>query len=300
MRSTIALAVLLLAATAHADDVALAAKFFEEGKSAYARGDNGAAALAFEEADRHAPRGATIFNAAVAWEAAGDLPRAADDYAVADARTDLDDKMRANAKAHLAKLEADVGRLSLRGPASARVSVEHVSGAALPIVVHVRPGAHEVRVVFSDGKTNTRTMTVEKGATASLEIEAPPETTTTTTEAPPDVKPEPKAEPAEPSRATRTWGLVALGGAVVAGGAALFLGSRALSARDEFDASAHTDGDARDRAAGLRTWTNVAWVSAGVLAVTGVVLVLLPARSTSGGATTVGLSPGFVSLATSF
>lgn len=288
--STLLAATLVLATAprATADDVAAAAKFFAEGKSAYARGDNRAAALAFEEAYRRAPRGAAIFNAATAWDAAGDPPRAADDYALAIASSDLDDAKKKEATTQLAKLEAQLGRISITGPSSARVNVAHVIDGTLPLVVHVRPGAHEIRAQFAGGKSEARTVKVDGGAIENVVFEekAAAATPVVTAQATPTPPP---AEPVETSHPARAWGFVSLGAGALFGGTAVFLGVRALSARDDYDASGHRDAAARDRASQLRTWANVSWAAAGTFAALGVVLIALPGSSPS--RPTVGLVP---------
>src|ERR1700691_3944493 len=71
------------------DDQAIAGQLFQAGLAAYERGDFKAAARAFTEANGRAPRGATLFNAGLAWEAAGERTRAADAYGAAIATREL-------------------------------------------------------------------------------------------------------------------------------------------------------------------------------------------------------------------
>jgi hypothetical protein len=78
----------------------------------------------------------------------------------------------------------------------------------------------------------------------------------------------------EASHTQRTWGFVALGAGAVLAGTAIFLGTRTLAARDDYNASGLHDVDAHDRAVSLRLWTNVAWGGAALGAGTGVVLLL--------------------------
>ena len=93
------------------------------------------------------------------------------------------------------------------------------------------------------------------------------------------------------------WG--SLGGAVLAGGVAIFLGASALDANDAFNASGHTDQAAHDRAVALRTWTNVTWAAAGALGATGAVL-LLAAPKRAAPRATLHVSPGGAALIGSF
>jgi hypothetical protein len=129
----------------------------------------------------------------------------------------------------------------------------------------------------ADGVLGVREVTVAAGQRADLDLvgELKPRVRET--------PPPPRREPPPPSTATKTAGFVLLGTSALAAGAAIYLGVSALSARDEFVESGETDREAHDRAATLRTLTNVAWVGAGVLAATGGVLVLVtPSQSASG------------------
>ena len=56
-------------------DTTRAARLFRAASDAYARHDFREAAVQFESAYRTAPRGAAIYNAGLAWEAAGDFAR---------------------------------------------------------------------------------------------------------------------------------------------------------------------------------------------------------------------------------
>ncbi|MCU0691626.1 MAG: hypothetical protein MUF54_09515, partial [Polyangiaceae bacterium] len=69
-------------------------------------------------------------------------------------------------------------------------------------------------------------------------------------------------------------GYSAIGAGVVSAGAAIALGLRTLSARDEFEDQKTRD--AYDDATSLRVWTNVAWAGAIVLGGAGAALVLWP------------------------
>jgi hypothetical protein len=66
-----------------ADDSAKAGKLFDEATRAYARKEYERAARAFMAAHELMPHGATAYNAAKAWEAAGDKPRGAETFAIA-------------------------------------------------------------------------------------------------------------------------------------------------------------------------------------------------------------------------
>ena len=76
------------------------------------------------------------------------------------------------------------------------------------------------------------------------------------------------------SSAQKTWGWIALGAGVVLAGTAVFLGTRTLSARDDYEAHGGTSQSKYDKAVALRTWTNVAAGGALVAGGLGTVLLL--------------------------
>jgi hypothetical protein len=65
----------LLAPSRALGQEAEAASLFRAGTAAYERGAFRAAAVAFEDAHRRAPRAATMYNVGLAWQAAGELGR---------------------------------------------------------------------------------------------------------------------------------------------------------------------------------------------------------------------------------
>jgi hypothetical protein len=190
---------------------------------------------------------------------------------------------RADALARLARLRKALGKLSVTGRADARFRVAHVEGRAPPSKVFLAPGAHEV-VIEVAGVTSRKTLTIEAGKEALLEVEASAPAPSVVTPPAEATKPSPKRAPDEPSAAKPAApggsGFSAQAGAGVglgvvalaAAGAAVGLGVGALDARDRFVASGQRDAGARADADTLRTVTNVAWVGAGAFLVAGVVL----------------------------
>jgi tetratricopeptide (TPR) repeat protein len=265
---------LVLAVTdvCHAEgSTSAAAELFEEASAASARGDHIAAATAFEQAYRSAPRGATAFNAAVSWEAAHRPARAADAYARALEHDDLAPDARQTAQARLIALGAALGHVVILAPAGARIDIEQVRGASPPVALYVRPGVHTVVMTNARGVRLTRTISLAAGEIFNLDLRS--------AEAP---APPPVSEPARPRAPAathppgppwRTMGFVALGAAVALAATATYLGVSALDARDEFVDSGKTSRPAHDRAASLRTWTNVTWAGAGVMATTAGILI---------------------------
>ncbi len=282
-------------------DETTAAQLFRAAMAAHARGDFRAAGQAFEEANRHAPHAATMLNAAKSWDAAGNAPRAADDYARALAMDGAvpDDQLKV-ARARLEDLRSTLGLIELRGPPGAHVSLAHVQNAPLPVLVHVAPGAVEIRLRASEGAESTHPMTVEGGEKKSLDLASPRR----------EPPPAPIIATTSSSSSQRIWSYAALGGGVVASGAAVALGFATLGARDGYRDAPYADRPEydhvlalRDRAVALRTWTNVAWGAAALLGGTGLVLFVTAPKPTAtarlpGGA--IAIDAGGVTYSSSF
>jgi hypothetical protein len=277
-----------------------ASEFFRAGEASYARGDFPAAARSFEEAHRRAPHGATLYNAGLAWEWAQQFARAADDYETALRLGGLSPMQTSGATTRLAFLEKSLGHINVVAPRGGIVSVAHRERATAPVIVHVPPGEHEVTVFRLAGQTETSKVTVAAGGTSEIAFAVEP-------------PPGPNAQMAEsvtgavqtsaPHR-RRPWGFAALGTSVALGSVAIYLGVQALDARDTYNHSGYTDINAYNRASSLRTWTNVFWVGAGLVAAAGAVLVLGDAGNDRGipssPRTSISLGPGGALLMTSF
>jgi hypothetical protein len=274
-------------------DEARAAEAFQRGAEAYGKNDFTNAARLFEQAYAEAPRGAAIYNAGLAWESAGDTPRATDAYALAISRGDLSAAQSSDAQARMKALMRTLGRAEITGPAGTTISIAHAENRRLPATVHLAPGTYPVRVTYSDNSSAVKLVTVSVGATTTLALERPaPPPVAPLPAPPPTAQPKTAAPPAEPAPdkdargstpAMRYVGFSAIGVGALLGGAAIITGVKALSARDEFNDSRFTSQEAHDRAESLRTTTNVLLVAAGVVGVTGIVLVLT-SPSSSGGA----------------
>jgi hypothetical protein len=159
------------------------------------------------------------------------------------------------------------------------VSVGHVERATIPVHLHLQPGTYRAHAERADGASADSTLQVSAGQIETVRFEMHA------------VAPAPKPMPARPilaptpvsqradhpstsSSTQQLWGWIALGGGVALSGAAVILGLNALSARDDFENSGRTDGDAHDRAASLRLWTNIAWGGAALTGGTGLYLLL--------------------------
>jgi hypothetical protein len=281
--------VLSLQRVALADDAKQAQAHFQAGVAAYSQGEFTKAAHEFEQAHESAPRAVTILNAARAWDAANDHPRAADAYAKSLSLGGMTSKETTEAKRRLSALEKKVGVLVVATP-EGTLSVGHVTNAKLPANVHLAPGRHDVRITDGNGVQTTTSVELRAGAVTNLELaprrEATPAPATPTKRT---TSPAPR-EPVTRSSSPLPWMLV--GGGVVAAGAAAYLGVSALEARDEYDESNHEDRDAYDRAKSLRLWTNIAWGASIVLGGTGVYLLFSQPSAPERQKTQVTCTPG--------
>jgi tetratricopeptide (TPR) repeat protein len=286
-------------------DEAHAIERYRAAEEAYAHGAYRAAAETFEAAFHEDPRAASIYNAGVSWETAGDGPRAADDYAAALAASDLRSEERADASKRVTALEAKLGRIDATGPVDARITVAHVERGALPAHVHLAPGRYTVRVTYADGHVETRDARVVVGGVVSLDLTPGPASEQAANPEPSSPPSSAAASPRSPEAPSgpsplRTAGWVAVGGAAVLVVAAAALGEAALNARSTFDATGDTSQADHDQAVALRTWTNVAWVAAGVAGITGAVLVLVPVSPHGGVKASAFVGPNGVGIRGSF
>jgi hypothetical protein len=115
---------------------------FQEGEKAYREGDFRHAAEAFDAAYREVQHHVPLFNAARAWQKAGDRARAATDY---DRFLDIapaQDQDRPTATTALKQLSAELGQFQIARDDidSVRVDGADVDGAR----VFVAPGSHEI------------------------------------------------------------------------------------------------------------------------------------------------------------
>lgn len=278
-------------------DEAEAAAMFHEALAAFGRGDYRASAVTFEAAFAADPRGAAVYNAGRAWEAAKEPGRAATNYARALTFTDLDARQRESASRRLSELAPTLLRVEVSGPPSASIDVGPLKGAKPPIAVFLAPGGdHEIRVRYGSGAEEKRALRGEAGQRMEVSFAEPSAASPKESESEPP--PLPRAKPESRARPLVVAGAVGLGVAAACGGAAIALGALTLGARDDFDASGRRDAELRDRAVTLRTSTNAVWIAAGALAATGsVVLVVAATRDAS---PKVAIGPGFLKVDITF
>jgi hypothetical protein len=265
-----------LSAPAFADQKDVAAQFFEAGSAAAKRKDYRVCAEAFAEAHRRAAHGAAVYNAALCWQSAKELPLAANGYAEALERSDdLSPGEKAQARARLDELAQRLGQLELTGPSGGLVSVGPLENATLPAKTYLVPGAHTVKAQNAQGAVKTLEVEIAAGEKRALALEFP---------APREPEPKrataPKAEPAPAaarSDAGTPWqvpaGWAGIGvGVVTAGiGGAFYLA--AVDAKEEFD-SDRSDQEKHDLAESRLQTARILGIAGGVLAAVGVTLLL--------------------------
>ena len=278
---TLAVCVCLVASlvpcVARAGDEAGAAERFREGRRAFEAHDYQRAATEFEAANRAKPAAAALLSAGLAWELGGDPLNAAIDLADALAAGGLEPRDEANARKHLADLDAKLGHLSLTGPSSARLTIDGHEQRPLPLEVRVSPGSHAIELRTPAGAEVHRIVNVDAGITITLEL--------TPTEAP---QPVTRTTPVQ-----RTVGWVGVGIGVSAFAAGAIVGGVGLAARNDFVSGGDTSVSLHDEAITMRTVANVLWVSAGVFGIAGAILVL---TAPSSHAVSVGLGPSSATL----
>jgi hypothetical protein len=260
-----------------ADDLE-AQQLFRGAEQAFDAQDYARAAQLFEEANRHAPHPSVLFNAAVSWDHAGELARAANDYRAALEVEGLSAAQTEESERRLAALSERLGYVQIAKPLGGLVSVAHIEREPVPARFYLDPGDYEVVLESASGIRSTTSIEVAPGQTLKValdEVEVP--------EAEPEAQPEPEPEalPAPPVSTTQeTLGWVTLGVGAVAAGVAVYFGTEAMSAQDLYldqrssGASPDVQSPLRRDAVDAQVRTNATWVGAGVASGLGVVLLL--------------------------
>lgn len=204
------------------------------------------AAAGFDEACSLAPRGPTAYNGARAWRAAGDEPRAANDYAQALSLGGLTDALRKDATEQLSALEQKLATVQLSGPERSRAEVAGVE-RRLPADLHAPPGV--VHVTFQTATSrDEQTISVKPGERVKVAMRSPEATTREQGRAPSE---------SEPKSSLKTVGIasMAVGGTLLLTG--IYLGVDGLATRDQFVETGRTSLSLHDRAVSQRLWANV-------------------------------------------
>jgi hypothetical protein len=254
-----------------------ASELFRAASDAFERSDFLNAAQLFEAAYRLAPHPSAAFNAAVAWDRAENRARAATAYENALTVPGLSDKQAEEARARLAVLREVLGYVRVDEPIGTVISIGHLEDVAIPVRLYVIPGTYRIRPAPNSGVLAAE-VSVGAGEVSSVRLlrEPPAQPANGTVRAPAQTSPTSAnvGDDGAPSEGQETLGWVLLGGSVVASGVAIFLGVRALSAKDEYNQSGFTKATARSQAEDFRLGTNLAWAGAGALGLAGTALLL--------------------------
>jgi tetratricopeptide (TPR) repeat protein len=255
-----------------------AATVFEDGMAAYRRGEYSEAAEKFYKAYKLLPHADSLYNAALAWELAGEKATAATAYEMVE-DDELHAEALADARSKLDKLSKELGRIEVEAPEGATIRVAPFVIEKSKAVFYFDPGKQKIKVTLANGNRVSRSVNAVAGETTVVlvteaggdedEDEDPAEDSTDSPE-----NGGPTKEKKDSSGLT-TLGWVSIGVAGVATGAAIFFGLKTLSARDDYNASGHRDIDARDKAKSYMTLTNVAWGTAAITAGAGLGILLL-------------------------
>src|SRR5688572_13971615 len=116
----------------------LARQRFREAFEAFEDGRYSAAASLFEAADRLAPHASITYNAATSWDQAGEAARAATTYEAALELESLDAGRRQEAEERLGILKAGLGKVHIKQPLGAFITVDHMQRAPVPAVFYLR------------------------------------------------------------------------------------------------------------------------------------------------------------------
>lgn len=256
-----------------------AQRLFAQGEHEFSAGHYLQAAHLFEEADAQSPHPSAVYNAAVCWDQAGELARAADGYLEALGRGGLDEKQAMDSESRLSALRGQLGFIQIIKPVGGLASVAHKQRQPVPTRFYLSPGDYEILLETTDGTSSETPVTAVAGETLRVELLPPPasEPSTSGQVNPPPVNPPPIDTPPRPSSTARTWGWIGLGLGIAATGAAIYMGTRALTEQEHYTDTSRTPRErnrALSSAQDLQLGTNVAWGAAGVFGGTGLVLLL--------------------------
>lgn len=272
-----------------------AAKAFDQGEKAYTQGRYADAGAAFEEAFRHVPHPAALWNAARAYKRGGELVRAANVYALYLEKAEPDAPDRKSAQSDLDQLSKKLGRLEIFGPDAQDVRVDNTP--ARTGLVYVTPGTHVIAARVGDQDLQ-RVQSVDAGAAAHVALVA--ENTAPKTPSTPAQAPDASESTSSSSKNLRVLPPAAVYGGAGASALALGLtigfGVDTLNARDEFDRSPTPE--KLDEGRSKQTITNVLLGTTIALgALTGAAAIFfVDWKGKNGRALKAGLSPSGIAL----
>lgn len=142
---------------------------FRQATAAFKAGEFAVAAERFEQANAVLPSAATVYNAARAWQEAGQNARAANAYTKALATPGLPVDHSADARQQMGVLEKNLGVFDIDTAEPSLVSISGGPEQKTPLRVYVEPGEHEIRIKReAGGEPIVRVAHVAAGNNASL------------------------------------------------------------------------------------------------------------------------------------
>ena len=253
-----------------------ASRSFGEAKAAFALHKYTAAGAAFEEAARLVPHPATWLDAAAAWEAAGELARAAEDCDRALALAG-ESGPAADATRRLDRLAPKIATVDLRGRPALLARVDGGDPTGLPAKRRLEPGHHRfVAREASTGEERSVELDLAAGEARTVDLDSafPPPPPPSPPAPPPTPAPEREAAPPPTRRAGPPLGSwIAFGAATVGAGVTTTFGVLTLGAKSTYQLTPTRE--TLDTFKSDRLATNIALGTAAVAAAVGVVLWLL-------------------------
>lgn len=297
---------LALARSARAEDADTAEKLYQQGRQSMADGRIAEACVSFAESQRIDPATGTLLNLATCHEAEGKLATAWREFEAAAAASRRDGRADREeyARQHLDGISPRLSYVTISVPDAGRADALEVKldGVVLPaaswgVATPLDPGVHDVaatatgRVPFAARVTVTH---LARPQTITVTLVPVPVAAPVVTQAP--VEPTPASAPGERTPPARVAGFVVGGAAVVALGVGAVFAWRAKDKWDARNSGGLCDADDRCAPQGIEygnqaqtaaTIANVAFIAAGVGAVTATYLLWIrgdaPSTSASSG-----------------
>lgn len=259
-----------------------ASSHFKAGLRAFMQHKYTQAAESFEKAHEVIPSHKALFNAADAWEKAGELVKAALRFRQFLEEAPEDAKARDDAQARLESILGKIGRLDLAGEGATDVQVDGQPAELGEMLI--TPGDHVVTGSV-DGEFIEKRVSVEAGARLRVLIEPPP----------PEPEPEPEPDVPTIDRGPEKNGMsptlfyVGVGVTTVLAGATVWSGLDTQARRDDFDEN--PTGTGYDEGVAAQKRTNVLLGLSVAAGVTTAALGLFAVKWDDGTQADVALSP---------
>ena len=225
---------LLVSSLAVADDKSKADTLFKQGKKLMGEKKFSEACEAFEKSQSLDPGIGTQLNIAKCYEEWGKLSRALKAYRAAQKMaTEAHDSRADKIEGLVTEIEAQVPHLTIKLPENAKtdgITIDGEPAGDLSEPLALDPGPHTITYPTADGKTKTKTVVEERGATSDLTLDVP--TTTTVVDVKPPPPPPPPPPASDPGHGYKLAAYAVGGAGVVAIGVSSYL---AISARSQYN-----------------------------------------------------------------